>query len=67
MIIPQHETSLVIRCPICSCYYLQGELPISCCVAHPPGDCCHYGDKHIPNDLWDKFMLELKEAANAAE
>jgi hydrogenase maturation factor len=29
-------------CPVCGGTFRKGN--ISCCVAHAPGTCCHYGD-----------------------
>lgn len=40
------------RCPICGKWHLIPVVGVSCCVYHPPGDCCHYGHKEVPEPKW---------------
>jgi hypothetical protein len=44
MTFPKHE-EVIYTCPVCKGKFIAGN--ISCCVAHAPGTCCHYGDKKI--------------------
>lgn len=32
-------------CPRCKAWFLRGN--VSCCVAHAPGTCCHYGETQV--------------------
>jgi len=38
----------VYRCQGCGKQYIQGN--VSCCVAHPPGTCCHYGETPVVSE-----------------
>lgn len=37
-------------CPRCRAWFVPGNM--SCLVAHPPGTCCHYGERPVgaPSD-----------------
>lgn len=39
----QSETAY--RCAGCGGSFVRGN--VSCCVAHAPGTCCHYGEKPV--------------------
>lgn len=47
MIIPQREQTIIYYCPICRGHYIPPPIPVSCCVVHAPGQCCHYGDRKL--------------------
>lgn len=32
------------QCSICGEWWLASNPTVSCCVAHSPGTCCHFGD-----------------------
>jgi hypothetical protein len=44
------------RCGICgNLYAYNPRYRVSCCVAHPPGTCCHYGETLVaeePVESW---------------
>lgn len=35
------------RCPACNGWFEKGIGRMKCLVNHPPGHCCHYGDRKI--------------------
>lgn len=43
------------RCDKCGRWYEFREgVRVSCCVQHPPGQCCHYGETRIAEPDWSK-------------
>ena len=42
---PQEPAGEPYRCGLCGKYFLRGN--VSCCVMHPRGECCHYGDREV--------------------
>ncbi len=37
----------IYTCHICGKHFMRPEIPVSCCVNHGPGECCHFGDTEI--------------------
>ena len=58
MIIPLGEEVIfnIVHCPRCKKYFSAqtGRMRISCAVLHPPGSCCHYGDKELSSEQIEK-------------
>lgn len=40
-----YNSPITYQCAICHGLFVQGS--VCCCVAHPPGTCCHYGDTPV--------------------
>lgn len=34
-------------CPNCKAWYQRPRVPVSCCVLHLPGSCCHMGEIRV--------------------
>lgn len=46
---PPCEEPKPYYCPNCRKWFAQNiGHAISCCVLHPPGDCCHVGEREVP-------------------
>lgn len=37
----------IYQCRGCRKWFL--PVGVSCCMAHPPGTCCHYGETEVPD------------------
>lgn len=44
---PLNEQGHTYWCPNCKAHYRVPPVTVSCCVAHPPGDCCHMGEERV--------------------
>ena len=60
MIIPKTDRTLIniYRCAKCGGAFLSqtGNYVISCAVNHAPGDCCHYGETSIADDVLNRVI-----------
>lgn len=55
------------KCKICGKWFAvipAGGSYISCCVQHPPGECCHMGDREVVEPFWGKDTMEIMRIAN---
>jgi len=65
MITPYRDEVLIkiYRCPICEAIWLAqtGLVQISCAVPHPPGTCCHFGEKPLSQRELEAIQAILSE------
>jgi len=65
MIIPEQNRTIIsiYRCPICEGVFQEqtSKVRISCLVNHPPGSCCHFGEKVITEEVLKELLERIGE------
>jgi hypothetical protein len=51
------------QCSLCHRVYEHGRVVYRCAVFHPPGSCCHQGEKVVPAEEAAQWLVEIHPAS----